>query len=120
LAIVFKVTTKRGRYPHTDDGVEVRRIFHELRSAAIENLSEQFKGIFDSHGQVPTKGWSTPAGLPWGLSSSTNWRCDIGMNMTRNSASACSAERGQEQLLNIIRHRHARPATARVRSAAWR
>ncbi len=26
------VTTKYGRYPHTDDGVEVRRIFHKLRS----------------------------------------------------------------------------------------
>jgi Transposase DDE domain len=50
------VTTKRGRYPHTDDGVEVRRIFHKLRSSAIENLNEQFKGIFDGHGQVPTKG----------------------------------------------------------------
>ena len=24
----FLVTTKRGAYPHTDDGVEVRRIFH--------------------------------------------------------------------------------------------
>jgi hypothetical protein len=50
------VSTKYGRYPHTDDGVEVRRIFHKLRSAAIENLNEQFKGIFDGHGQVPTKG----------------------------------------------------------------
>ena len=27
-----------------------------LRSAAIENFNEQFKGIFDTHGQVPTKG----------------------------------------------------------------
>jgi hypothetical protein len=52
------VTTKRGRYPHTDAGVEVRRLFHKLRSAAIENLNEQFKGIFDAHGQVPTKGLS--------------------------------------------------------------
>jgi hypothetical protein len=50
------MTTKRGRYPHTDDGVEVRRIFHQLRSAAIENLNEQFKGSFDGHGQVSTKG----------------------------------------------------------------
>jgi hypothetical protein len=50
------VTTKRGRYPHTDEGVEVRRIFHKLRSSAIENLNEQFKGIFDGHAQVPTKG----------------------------------------------------------------
>ena len=48
--------TRRGPYPHTDDGVEVRRLFHELRSRAIENFNEQFKGIFDAHGQVPTKG----------------------------------------------------------------
>jgi hypothetical protein len=50
------VTTQTGRYPHTDGGVEVRRIFHKLRSTAIENFNEQFKGIFDGHGQVPTKG----------------------------------------------------------------
>ena len=39
-----------------DDGVEVRRLFHKLRSLAIEHFHEQFKGIFDGHGQVPTKG----------------------------------------------------------------
>jgi hypothetical protein len=50
------LTTQAGRYPHTDDGVEVRRIFHKLRSITIENFNEQFKGIFDGHGQVPTKG----------------------------------------------------------------
>jgi hypothetical protein len=50
------VTSKYGRYPHTDDGVEVRRIFHKLRSIAMENFNEHFKGIFDGHGQVPTKG----------------------------------------------------------------
>ena len=50
------VTTKYGRYPHTDAGVEVRRIFHKLRSLAMENFNEHFKGIFDGHGQVPTKG----------------------------------------------------------------
>ncbi|MBM3188675.1 MAG: transposase [Chloroflexi bacterium] len=49
------VTTRYGRYPHTDDG-EVRRLFHKLRSLASENFNEHFKGIFDSHGQVPTKG----------------------------------------------------------------
>jgi hypothetical protein len=52
----YLVATRRGRYPHTDDGVAVRRVLHELRSRAIENLNEQFKGIFDAHGQVPTKG----------------------------------------------------------------
>lgn len=50
------VTTRYGPYPHTDPGVEVRRIFHKLRSLAIENFNEHFKGIFDGHGQVPTKG----------------------------------------------------------------
>ena len=50
------VAPKYGAYPHTDAGVEVRRIFHELRSRAIENFNEQFKGIFDGHAQVPTKG----------------------------------------------------------------
>ena len=48
--------TKHGKYPHTDDGVEVRRIFHKLRSLAIENFNEHFKGIFDGHAQVPTRG----------------------------------------------------------------
>jgi hypothetical protein len=50
------VTTRYGCYPHTDDGVEVRRIFHKLRSLAMENVHEHFEGIFDGHGQVPTKG----------------------------------------------------------------
>jgi len=50
------VATKYGRYPHTNAGAEVRRVFHKLRSLAIENFNEHFKGIFDGHGQVPTKG----------------------------------------------------------------
>jgi hypothetical protein len=50
------VATRRGRYPHTDGGVEVRRIFHTLRSRAIENFNGQFKAIFDCGGQVPTRG----------------------------------------------------------------
>lgn len=50
------VTTRYGRYPHTDVGVEVRRIFHKLRSVTIENFNEHFKGMFAVHGQVPTKG----------------------------------------------------------------
>lgn len=50
------ITSQYGPYPHTDPGVEVRRIFHKLRSLAIENFNEHFKGIFEVHGQVPTKG----------------------------------------------------------------
>ena len=36
--------------------MEVRRVFHRLRSVAIENFNGQFKGIFDVRGPVPTKG----------------------------------------------------------------
>jgi len=50
------VTPQYGKYPHQGPGVEVRRIFHRLRSLAIENFNGHFKGIFDSHGQVPTRG----------------------------------------------------------------
>jgi transposase len=49
------VTTRRGRYPHTDAGVEVRRLFHRLRSQAIENVHGQFKALFDCLGGVPTR-----------------------------------------------------------------
>ena len=52
----FLVASKRGAYPHTDAGVEVRRIFHKLLSLANENFNEHFKSIFEVHEQVPTKG----------------------------------------------------------------
>ena len=38
-----------------------RRIFHELRSRAIENFNGQFKSIFDGGGQVPTTGLTNTA-----------------------------------------------------------
>ena len=57
----FLVTPKRGPYPHTDPGVEVRRIFHLLRRKAAENFNEHFKAIFDAHGAVPTKGETNTA-----------------------------------------------------------
>lgn len=54
------VTTRRGAHPHTDGGVEVRRVFHKLRSLAMENFNEHFKDIFGVPGtpwvSVPTKG----------------------------------------------------------------
>jgi hypothetical protein len=49
-------TAKRGRYPHTDGGVEVRRVFHALRSHTVENFDESLKATFDAHGRVPTRG----------------------------------------------------------------
>lgn len=52
---VLVAPTGRG-YPHGDDGAEVRRLFHQLRSHAIENFNGQFKAIFDVNGPVPTRG----------------------------------------------------------------
>ena len=68
------VASGRGAYPHTDDGVEVRRIFHLLRHRAIENFNGQFKGIFGLGQQVPTRGlrdtrrWALGAVLVYQLS----------------------------------------------------
>ena len=50
------ITSRRGPYPHADDGQEVRRLFHQLRSQAIENFNEHYKALFDGHGSVPTRG----------------------------------------------------------------
>ena len=50
------VAAQHGAYPHTDDGVEVRRVFPTLRSASIANFNGQFQAMLDLHGAVPTKG----------------------------------------------------------------
>lgn len=50
------VASRRGKYPHTDTGVEVRRIFHKLRSQTIEPFNGLFKNVFEWGGQVPVKG----------------------------------------------------------------
>ncbi len=50
------VATRRGIYPHTDDGVDVRRLFHKLRSQAIEPFNNLFKSVFSWHTQMPVKG----------------------------------------------------------------
>ena len=50
------VATHRGKRPRNDVGREVRRIFHKLRSLAIENFNEHFKSIFDGHAQVHMRG----------------------------------------------------------------
>jgi hypothetical protein len=54
---MFLVTCgQQGSYPHTDAGVEIRRILHRLRHVSIENLNEHFKTLFEAHGSVPTTG----------------------------------------------------------------
>jgi len=66
------VTPRRGCYPHTDAGVEVRRIFHKLRSTAIENFNEradQYPPLrpgghpsLSTRVVVPVRAWSGPTG----------------------------------------------------------
>ena len=48
------VATRRGTYPHTDGGVEVRRVFHKLRSQAIDPFKGLFKNLF---GGVARRDW---------------------------------------------------------------
>ena len=50
------VASGRGPYPHSDAGVDVRRIFHMLRHQAIEPFNGLFKNVFEWRGQVPVKG----------------------------------------------------------------
>jgi hypothetical protein len=50
------VATRRGPYPHRDGGVEVRKIFHKLRSQAIEPFNGLFKNVFDWRMKLPVKG----------------------------------------------------------------
>jgi len=50
------ITTRPGKYPHQDAGVEVRKILHRLRHQAIEPFNGLFKNVFEWGGQVPVKG----------------------------------------------------------------
>lgn len=50
------VASRRGKHPHKDAGVEVRRIFHKLRSQSIEPFNGLFKNVFEWGGHVPVKG----------------------------------------------------------------
>jgi hypothetical protein len=50
------VATRRGSYPHLDGGVEVRKVFHKLRSQAIEPFNGLFKNVFEWRVKMPVKG----------------------------------------------------------------
>ncbi len=50
------VATRRGPRPHRDGGVEVRRIFHKLRSQSIEPFNGLFKDVFGWRKHMPVKG----------------------------------------------------------------
>jgi hypothetical protein len=50
------VATRRGAHPHRDGGVEVRKVFHKLRSQAIEPFNGLFKNVFEWRVKMPVKG----------------------------------------------------------------
>ena len=50
------VATRPGPYPHRAGGVEVRKIFHKLRSQAIEPFKGWFKNVFEWRVKMPVKG----------------------------------------------------------------
>ena len=50
------VATRRGPCPHRAGGVEVRKVFHKLRSQAIEPFNGLFKNIFEWRVKRPVKG----------------------------------------------------------------
>ena len=50
------VATRRGPSPHHDGGVAVRKVFHQLRSQAIEPLNGLCKTVFEWRGNMPVKG----------------------------------------------------------------
>jgi hypothetical protein len=50
------VATRRGPYPHSDGGVEVRKVFHKLRSQAIEPFNGLYKNVFEWRVKMPVKG----------------------------------------------------------------
>jgi hypothetical protein len=50
------VTTKSGRNLHTDDGVEVRCIFHELHSCAMSNVMNISQASLTAMDRFPTFG----------------------------------------------------------------
>jgi hypothetical protein len=82
----FLVTSKRGAYPHTDCGVEVRRIFHKLRSLANENFNEHFKSIFEVHeSRFPPRAGSTPPASLLGQYWFTSWLYSTVMSEMRMS-----------------------------------
>jgi hypothetical protein len=50
------VATWRGPSPHRDGGVEVRKVFHKLRSQAIEPFNGLFKNVVEWRVKMPVKG----------------------------------------------------------------
>ena len=83
------IASRYGRYPHSDGGVEVRRVFHKLRSLAMENFNEHFierSSLAASSTHIPKcrrRGWSTRNALRSVRFWSISWRYSIGSNKVK-------------------------------------
>jgi hypothetical protein len=84
------VASGYGKYPHPEDAnasKEVRRVFHKPRSVTFENFNQQFKGIFDAHRSVPTKGkvntqrWALGAVLVYQLLLLYRWQNNLSLRI---------------------------------------
>jgi Transposase DDE domain len=63
---LFLVTSKRGSYPHTDAGVEVRRVFHKLRRGGpMRTSTSTSRASSRCTGRSPLGGTSTPRVSFW-------------------------------------------------------
>jgi hypothetical protein len=82
----FLVTPKRGAYPHTDPGVEVRRIFHLLRRKASENFKTSTSRRSSTHTErYPPRERRTLPGSLLGRCSSTSWLYSTAMSVSWRS-----------------------------------
>jgi hypothetical protein len=50
------VATRRGPHPHRDGGADVRKLFHKLRSHALDPCKGWFKHIVEWRVKMPVKG----------------------------------------------------------------
>jgi len=70
------VATRRGPHPHKDGEVEVRRIFHKLRSQSIEPFNGLFKDVFGWSKNMPVKGLKKKSQLfALGAKIFASWYC---------------------------------------------
>jgi hypothetical protein len=60
------VATRRWAYPHRDDGIEVRRIFHKRRFPSIVAFNGSFKSDFEWRTQMTVTGLHRAQLLAWG------------------------------------------------------
>jgi hypothetical protein len=86
------IATQRGPYPHRDEGVEVRKGFHQLRSHAIAPFNGWYKNIFDWRVKMPVKGLPRAAARLGG-----GGRVSAGL--VRSTSTAPAAWQGHQVLL---------------------